>query len=125
MQNIWKRFRGTSIKKKLVFAFLIILTIPGFIIGGVSYQTAKENFDQQLTKKAKENVAVLNSVIKQNMEAKYVDAAYFADVLTEDTYPDGQEDIVRTKIQTIYEASPRGRRHLYWNADREIYKRAI
>ncbi len=106
MQNIWKRFRGTSIKKKLVFAFLIILTIPGLIIGGVSYQTAKENFDQQLTKKAKENIAVLNSVIKQNMEAKYVDVAYFADVLTEDTYPDGQEDIVRTKLTQYMRLHP-------------------
>lgn len=106
MQNIFQRFRGTSIKKKLIFSFLILLTVPGFIIGGVSYQTAKTNFEQQLTGKAKENISVLNGVITQNIEAKFVDAAYFADALTEDTYPNGQEDIVRTKLTEYIKLHP-------------------
>ena len=37
---------------------------------------------------------------------KFVDAAYFADILTEDTYPNGQEEIVRTKLAQYIKLHP-------------------
>ena len=55
-------------QKKINHFIFIILTIPGIIIGGVSYQTAKTNFEHQMTDKAKENISVLNTVISQNIE---------------------------------------------------------
>lgn len=106
MQNIFNWFKSMSINKKLIISFFIILTIPGLIIGGVSYQTAKTNFEQQITDKAKENISVLNTVISQNIEEKFVDATYFADILTEDTYPNGQEEIVRTKLAQYIKLHP-------------------
>ncbi|QWH10452.1 methyl-accepting chemotaxis protein [Bacillus mycoides] len=106
MQNIFNWVKSMSIKKKLIISFFIILTIPGLIIGGVSYQTAKTNFEQQITGKAKENISVLNTVISQNIEEKFVDATYFADILTEDTYPNGQEELVRTKLAQYIKLHP-------------------
>ncbi|WP_411372975.1 cache domain-containing protein [Bacillus anthracis] len=106
MQKIFNWVKCMSIKKKLIISFFLILTIPGLIIGGVSYQTAKTNFEQQITGKAKENISILNTVISQNIEEKFVDAAYFADILTEDTYPNGQEEIVRTKLAQYIKLHP-------------------
>lgn len=106
MQKIFNWVKCMSIKKKLIISFFIILTIPGIIIGGVSYQTAKTNFEHQMTDKAKENISVLNTVISQNIEEKFVDATYFADILTEDTYPNGQEEIVRTKLAQYIKLHP-------------------
>ncbi|OOR28256.1 chemotaxis protein [Bacillus cereus] len=106
MQNIFNWVKSMSINKKLIISFFIILTIPGLIIGGVSYQTAKTNFEQQITGKAKENISVLNTVISQNIEEKFVDATYFADILTEDTYPNGQEELVRTKLAQYIKLHP-------------------
>ena len=93
-------------QEKINHFIFLILTIPGLIIGGVSYQTAKTNFEQQITGKAKENISILNTVISQNIEEKFVDAAYFADILTEDTYPNGQEEIVRTKLAQYIKLHP-------------------
>ena len=70
-----------------------------------------------MTDKAKENISILNTVISQNIEEKFVDATYFADILTEDTYLNGQEEIVRTKLAQYIKASSRSRRYLYWNRD--------
>ncbi|MEK4710386.1 methyl-accepting chemotaxis protein [Bacillus sp. FSL R10-2780] len=106
MQNIFNWVKSMSIKKKLIISFFIILTIPGLIIGSVSYQTAKTNFEQQITGKTKENISVLNTVISQNIEEKFVDATYFADILTEDTYPNGQEELVRTKLAQYIKLHP-------------------
>ncbi|MDM5237582.1 methyl-accepting chemotaxis protein [Bacillus cereus] len=106
MQKIFNGVKGMSINKKLIISFFIILTVPGFIIGSVSYQTAKTNFEQQITDKAKENISVLNTVISQNIEEKFVDAAYFADILTEDTYPYGQEELVRKKLSQYINLHP-------------------
>ncbi|ANS46183.1 chemotaxis protein [Bacillus thuringiensis] len=106
MQKIFNWVKCMSINKKLIISFFIILTIPGIIIGGVSYQTAKTNFEHQMTDKAKENISVLNTVISQNIEEKFVDATYFAYILTEDTYPNGQEEIVRTKLAQYIKLHP-------------------
>ncbi len=48
MQKIFNWVKCMSIRKKLIISFFLILTIPGLIIGGVSYQTAKTNFEQQI-----------------------------------------------------------------------------
>lgn len=106
MQKIFNWVKCMSINKKLIISFFIILTIPGIIIGGVSYQTAKTNFEHQMTAKAKENISILNTVISQNIEEKFVDATYFADILTEDTYLNGQEEIVRTKLAQYIKLHP-------------------
>ncbi|WP_374937197.1 methyl-accepting chemotaxis protein [Bacillus clarus] len=59
-----------------------------------------------MMEKANENTSVLNGVINQNMEAKFVDVAYFADILTENTYLDGQEETVRTNLAQYMKLHP-------------------
>lgn len=106
MRSVLKRIGNISLTRKLIVSFLLILIVPGVIIGGVSYQTAKTNFEQQIIVKANENIDVLDSVITQNLDAKSVDVAYFADILTEDAYKDGNVENVKAKFAQYIKIHP-------------------
>ncbi|KOS28790.1 hypothetical protein ADK18_09800 [Bacillus anthracis] len=79
MGRLLNSFRDMKVAKKLIISFFLILTTPGPIIGGMSYQTAKKNFEQQITSKANENIKILNNLINQIIEEKFNDAKNFAD----------------------------------------------
>lgn len=106
MGSLLKRIGSISLTRKLIISFLLILIVPGVIIGSVSYQTARVNFEQQIVAKANENIAVLDSVITQNLDAKSVDVAYFADILTEDAYKEGNIENVKEKFSQYIKIHP-------------------
>ncbi|HDX9578243.1 TPA: methyl-accepting chemotaxis protein [Bacillus pseudomycoides] len=106
MGSLLKRIGSISLTRKLIVSFLLILIVPGVIIGGVSYQTARVNFEHQIVAKANENIAVLDSVITQNLDAKSVDVAYFADIITEDAYKDGNIENIKAKFSQYIKIHP-------------------
>lgn len=59
LQHVRSFFKGT-LGKKLVTAFLLILLIPGIIIGTFSYQSAKEEMRNTLITGASEKVELLD-----------------------------------------------------------------
>ncbi|GIP23838.1 methyl-accepting chemotaxis protein [Paenibacillus sp. J22TS3] len=59
-----------SIKNKLIGAFAIILVAPTILLSYVSYQTAKENVNEQMTAAANGNVKLLDSLLNDFFNSK-------------------------------------------------------
>ena len=70
-----------------------------------------------MTDKAKENISILNTVISQNIEEKFVDATYFCRHLNRGYISKWTRRNSKNEVSTIYKASSRSRRYLYWNRD--------
>ncbi|MEG7955656.1 hypothetical protein J0817_26040 [Bacillus mobilis] len=49
MGRLLNWFRDMKVAKKLLISFFVILIAAVSIIGGMSYQTAKKNFESQIT----------------------------------------------------------------------------
>ena len=52
----------------------------------MSYQTAKKNFESQITSSAHDNIKILDNLINQMIEAKFNDVNNFARVIQGNMY---------------------------------------
>lgn len=59
-----------SIKNKLIGAFALILIAPTILLSYVSYQTAKQNVNGQMTEAANENVKLLDALLNDFFGSK-------------------------------------------------------
>ncbi|MDF2938930.1 MAG: methyl-accepting chemotaxis protein [Paenibacillaceae bacterium] len=84
--------RNMSLRLKLILSFAIILSVPGLIIGYISYETAKSRLATQLIRSADENVALLDQVIESEISARIKDLDYLSGLVDkEDLQGSGQE----------------------------------
>ena len=81
MGKLLNLFRDMKVAKKLLISFFVILIAAVSIIGGMSYQTAKKNFESQITSSANDNIKILDNLINQMIEAKFNDVNNFARVI--------------------------------------------
>ncbi|HDX9577199.1 TPA: cache domain-containing protein, partial [Bacillus pseudomycoides] len=81
MSKVFKMFRNINVGKKLLLSFWVILISAVSVIGTLSYQTAKKNFDSQITSSVSENIKVLDSLINQMIDEKYHDVTHFSKVI--------------------------------------------
>lgn len=95
-----------SITKKLIISFLIILTVPSFVIGGMSYTTAKENFEKQTMLSMSASTTVLNGIIDQQLGAKATDVDYFANIFSASSYATENIEATRTKLAEYISLHP-------------------
>ena len=65
MGKLLNWFRDMKVAKKLLISFFVILIAAVSIIGGMSYQTAKKNFESQIMRSADDNVKILDHLITQ------------------------------------------------------------
>lgn len=70
-----KRF-SISIKRKLLITYLIVLLVPSFMIGILSYQSAKNANAKDLMNSALESTKSADNIISQNIQAKMNDIEY-------------------------------------------------
>lgn len=68
MNSKWLSALHMSVRGKLIVAFMIILLVPGTIIGWMSYQAAKEKLDVDHKDQALENVRLLDLLLTRMME---------------------------------------------------------
>jgi methyl-accepting chemotaxis protein len=94
-----------SIKSKLIVAFAVILLLPSIVIGGASYETAKNKVEEQITYSAKENVELLDTFITRTIEPGIKDVKYLATTLEEPGSQANQAQIMR-KIQAFEDLHP-------------------
>ncbi|GKU81507.1 methyl-accepting chemotaxis protein [Niallia sp. NCCP-28] len=76
---------GLSMKKKLIVSFALILIIPSAILGAFSYLKAKEELNSQFMQTAKENVKILDSIIKDTVEPRIYDTAILSKIIKYDS----------------------------------------
>ncbi|MDB5055442.1 MAG: chemotaxis protein [Bacilli bacterium] len=68
-----KKLRRASLKKRLLFSFLIFLIIPGSIIGYFSDQSAASQLHDKLSESASQSVEMLNQTIDQYLQMEMQD----------------------------------------------------
>ncbi|MGG3740240.1 methyl-accepting chemotaxis protein [Paenibacillus chibensis] len=65
-----------TIKRKLLVTYLIVLLVPSFMIGILSYQSAKKANADDMMNSALESTKSADNIITQNIQAKIDDLAY-------------------------------------------------
>lgn len=101
MGKLLNWFRDMKVAKKLLTSFFVILIAAVSIIGGMSYQTAKKNFESQITSSANDNIKILDNLINQMIEAKFNDVNNFARVIQGNMYQGDNQDELR-KVLSQY-----------------------
>ncbi len=98
MSKLVSWFRDMKVAKKLLISFFVILIAAVSIIGGMSYQTAKKNFESQIMSSAQDNIKILDNLINQMIEAKFNDVNNFARVIQSDMYQGDNQDELRKTL---------------------------
>ncbi|MDR4360458.1 methyl-accepting chemotaxis protein [Bacillus anthracis] len=98
MGRLLNSFRDMKVAKKLLISFFVILIAAVSIIGGMSYQTAKKNFESQITSSAHDNIKILDNLINQMIEAKFNDVNNFARVIQGNMYQGDNQDELRKML---------------------------
>ncbi|PFF34585.1 chemotaxis protein [Bacillus cereus] len=101
MRKLVSWFRDMKVAKKLLISFFVILIAAVSIIGGMSYQTAKKNFETQIMNSAQDNIRILDNLINQMIDAQFNDVNNFARVIHSDMYQGDNQDELR-KILSQY-----------------------
>ncbi|WP_270606308.1 HAMP domain-containing methyl-accepting chemotaxis protein [Bacillus mobilis] len=98
MGRLLNWFRDMKVAKKLLISFFVILIAAVSIIGGMSYQTAKKNFESQITSSAHDNIKILDNLINQMIDAKFNDVNNFARVIQGNMYQGDNQDELRKML---------------------------
>ncbi|MGG3446186.1 methyl-accepting chemotaxis protein [Bacillus nitratireducens] len=101
MRKLVSWFRDMKVAKKLLISFFVILIAAVSIIGGMSYQTAKKNFETHIMNSAQDNIRILDNLINQMIDAQFNDVNNFARVIHSDMYQGDNQDELR-KILSQY-----------------------
>ncbi|WP_438445927.1 methyl-accepting chemotaxis protein [Gorillibacterium sp. sgz5001074] len=114
---MFKFIRNRSLKAKLLASFAVVLLIPGFLIGYLSYETARNKVGDQLLNSAEENVALLDQIITETISSRMKDMNYLAFQLRQSDlqgkdlpvqrYLDGYKEL-HPEINTIFVGTPSG-----------------
>lgn len=72
-----KNFR-LNIRMKLILTYLLVLLAPSLIIGWLTYHSASNEVEDQLSNNAAESVAAANEIINANIQSKINDIQYFS-----------------------------------------------
>ncbi|MGN4124155.1 methyl-accepting chemotaxis protein [Lysinibacillus sphaericus] len=83
MKNHRKR-GNLSVRARLILAFTLMLLIPSFAIGTLSYMKAANQYQAELSKNSRENVDLLNSLISEEIAPILDDAEYLAAYFNKD-----------------------------------------
>ncbi|MDA2608314.1 methyl-accepting chemotaxis protein [Bacillus cereus] len=100
------KLRSSSLKTKLLVSFIIILILPSIVIGWMSYQQAKTNFNETILNSAKDNIKILDNVINKELDSKKVDATYFTKLFTQSSYQADQIQNIQNKLEEYNKLHP-------------------
>ena len=106
MSKLLQWFRNMKVAKKLLISFFIILIAAVSVIGGLSYQTAKKNFESQIMSSANDNIKILDNLINQTIEAKFNDVNNFARMIKSDLYQGENQDELKKLLSQYTNLNP-------------------
>ncbi|WP_025691659.1 methyl-accepting chemotaxis protein [Paenibacillus zanthoxyli] len=73
---------GLTLRTRLIATYLIVLMVPGIIIGMLTYRTASSAVSDQLIINAQESVEAVNEIVNSNIQSKINDVDYFVDAIS-------------------------------------------
>ncbi|MBU8880863.1 methyl-accepting chemotaxis protein [Bacillus sp. FJAT-29790] len=85
-----KKVFTLSIRRKLLFSFLLILLIPSITIGFFSFINAQKKVEEKIEIGSKENVRIIDRFLTNQMKSKVNDASYFANKLSQTSFSDDE-----------------------------------
>ncbi|MDH2887127.1 methyl-accepting chemotaxis protein [Bacillus cytotoxicus] len=106
MNQFIRWFQNMKVAKKIMISFFIILIVAISIIGGISYQTAKKNFESQIMNSANENIQILDNLINQVIEEKFNDVNNFARIMKSDLYAGENHDELKKMLSQYILLNP-------------------
>ncbi|MFJ8415593.1 methyl-accepting chemotaxis protein [Bacillus paramycoides] len=87
-----------KVVNKLLILFFMILIVAVSTIGGMSYQTAKKDFESQILSSAHDNIKILDHLITQMLEGKFNDLNNLARLIHGDMYQGDNQDALRAVL---------------------------
>lgn len=88
----------STIRKKLISAFALILIIPAVSIGFLSYSSAKNAVGSQIIGEATNNIGILNTTIDNTLSPKVHDIETLSDQITSFLYAGNDSPELRSKL---------------------------
>ncbi|MGR5997309.1 hypothetical protein ACT7DF_15800 [Bacillus cereus] len=125
MGKLLNLFRDMKVAKKLLISFFVILIAAVSIIGGMSYQTAKKNFESQIKSSANDNIKILDNLINQMIDAKFNDVNNFARVIQGNMYQGDNQDELRKMLSQYINLNKDIEQVYVAGNDKNLYKNQI
>ncbi|NWK68955.1 methyl-accepting chemotaxis protein [Bacillus paramycoides] len=98
MSKVIHIFRNMKVVNKLLISFFMILIVAVSTIGGMSYQTARKDFESQILSSAHDNINILDHLITQMLEEKFNDLNNLARLIHGDMYQGDNQDALRAVL---------------------------
>ncbi|MFD0771405.1 methyl-accepting chemotaxis protein, partial [Bacillus sp. CGMCC 1.60114] len=106
MSKLFKPFQNMNVGKKLLLSFFVILISTVSIIGSMSYESAKKNFENQIMGSASDNVKILDNLINQIIDAESHDATQFSKVIQRNMYETDNGESIRKMFAQYVSLNP-------------------
>ncbi|AOR99413.1 chemotaxis protein [Bacillus subtilis] len=99
MKKTLTTIRRSSIARRLIISFLLILIVPITALSVSAYQSAVASLDVQMTQSAKENVQILDHIIDDKISTTEKSLAYFSDWATEEKFQDKKKTELKQEFK--------------------------
>ncbi|AEP92128.1 methyl-accepting chemotaxis protein [Bacillus subtilis subsp. subtilis str. RO-NN-1] len=99
MKKTLTTIRRSSIAKRLIISFLLILIVPITALSVSAYQSAVASLDVQMTQSAKENVQILDHIIDDKISTTEKSLAYFSDWATAEKFQDKKKSELKQEFK--------------------------
>ncbi|PLT33369.1 chemotaxis protein [Bacillus sp. V5-8f] len=94
-----------TLRNKLILSFIFILLVPSLIIGFSSYNSAKNNIEQQMISNANGNIELLNSLIDATILPKMEQSNFLASTLHAGMLKDREYKELQNQLQNFTSSS--------------------
>ncbi|MCM3636677.1 methyl-accepting chemotaxis protein [Sporosarcina luteola] len=96
----------STIRRKLISAFALILIIPSVSIGFLSYTSAKNAVESQIIGEATDNIGILNTTIDNTLAPKIHDIETLSGKITSSQYDGNESPELRSKLAQYADLHP-------------------
>lgn len=126
-QETGKRiFSSSTLQKKLIFSFALLLLIPSITIGLFSYQNAKQKLQEKIHLSTEQNVNDIDRYLTNYIQPKVNDSGHFAAIFNQASFDKKnigniiqtlqQYKELRPEVTSVYVASEQGSIFIYPHA---------
>lgn len=99
MKKTLTTIRRSSLARRLIISFLLILIVPITALSVSAYQSAVASLDVQMTQSAKENVQILDHIIDDKISTTEKSLAYFSDWATAEKFQDKKKSELKQEFK--------------------------
>lgn len=99
MKKTLTTIRKSSIARRLIISFMLILIVPITVLSVSAYHSAVASLDIQMTKSAKENVHILDHIIDDKISTTEKSLAFFTEWATADKFKDKKKTEMKKEFK--------------------------